>query len=84
MRKKFLIILFIYLTITIQLIPSSICDDIDPNETINVNSEILSASTSLNTEIKIPETNSRACVVIDRKTNTILYGKSENSKRKMA
>ena len=34
--------------------------------------------------LEIPETNSRASVIIDRNTNTILYGKNENQKRKMA
>lgn len=83
MRKKFFIIFYIFLFIIIQLTPKSNCDDIDDNDTIDVAAEILSCSTT-ESEIKIPETNSRACVVIDRNTNTVLYGKNENTKRKMA
>ena len=56
-------------------------DDID-NETIDVNAEITSIKPEKN--IEPPKTNSRACVVIDRNTNMILYGKKENEKRKMA
>lgn len=61
----------------------SLCDYID-NDTIDINSEILASSTIPEENIKVPEVNSRACVVIDRNTNTILYGKNQNQKRKMA
>lgn len=37
-----------------------------------------------NNKIEPPNTNSRSCVVIDRNSNTILYGKNETQKRKMA
>lgn len=83
MKKKLLIFINLSLFITIQLTSKSLCDDIENNEIIDVNSYIVSTSTS-NSEIKIPDTNSRACVVIDRNTNTILYGKNENAVRKMA
>ena len=83
MKKKFLILIYLFLFISIQLTPTTLCDDIENDETIDVNSAILSANSS-NSEIKIPETNSRACVVIDRNTNTILYGKNEKNVRKMA
>ena len=64
---------------------SIICyaDDSDDTESIDINSEIETSVNAL-TEIKNPDLNSRACVVIDRNTNTILYGKNENTKRKMA
>ncbi|MCI8641769.1 MAG: D-alanyl-D-alanine carboxypeptidase [Clostridia bacterium] len=78
---KFFIIFFIIIT---TFHTFSFCDDIDDEETVNVNAEIISSSTSEEKIIKIPETNSRACVVIDRNTNTILYGKKEYEKRKMA
>lgn len=78
---KFFIIFFIILTTFPTL---SLCDDIDDEETVNVNAEIISSSTPNQEKIIIPETNSRACVVIDRNTNTILYGKKENERRKMA
>lgn len=83
MKKKFLIFIYIFLIILYNLMPLSICDDQIDNEIIDVNTEIISNSTNKNS-IKVPETNSRACVVIDRNTNTILYGKNENTKRKMA
>ena len=82
MRKNFLI-LFIFLIILTILTPFSICDDID-YEAIDVNAEITTNSSNSNNKIKIPSINSRACVIIDRNTNTLLYGKNENTKRKMA
>lgn len=78
---KFFIIFFITI---ISFSTLSFCDDIDDEETVNVNAEIMSSSTAEEEKVKIPETNSRACVVIDRNTNTILYGKKENERRKMA
>lgn len=83
MKKKFLILIYLFLFISAQLTPLSLCDDIENDETIDVNSMVFSTNNS-NSEIKIPETNSRACVVIDRNTNTILYGKNEKAVRKMA
>lgn len=84
MKKKFLISIFLFITISLQLTPKSICDDMNDIETIDVNSEIFSLSNNSQSTIQIPETNSRSCVVIDRETNIILYGKNENVKRKMA
>lgn len=84
MKKKVFVFIYLFLTIIIQLTPKSICDDIDTDNTINVSSEIISSTINSQSVITVPETNSRACVVIDRNTNTILYGKNENTKRKMA
>ena len=78
LAKLFIIFIFI-----IQLNTISICDDID-NETIAVNEAITTSTNSENNNIKISDINSRACVVIDRNSNTIIYGKNENSVRKMA
>lgn len=82
MKKLFYKICIIFFIIIITIPNFSFCDDMD-NETIDVNAEILSSTTS-QSEIKAPETNSRSCVIIDRNTNTVLYGKKENEKRKMA
>lgn len=82
MKKKFFI-LIIFLNILLLLTPTVLCDDID-YETIDVDAEITSYSINSENKIQIPETNSRACVVIDRNTNTVLYGKNENTQRKMA
>lgn len=82
MKKIFSKIIIFFCAIIIGLTPLSFCDDID-DETIDVNAEINSYN-NLNITIKEPEINSRACVVIDRNSNTVLYGKNENTKRKMA
>ena len=62
-------------------------DDISPIEDDFDISEILGDIESIetNTDIsEIPTINSRAYAVIDRKSNTILLGKNENQKKKMA
>lgn len=61
----------------------SFADDID-NETIDVSTELNSFTDTSTETIKEPDVNSRACVVIDRKTNRVLFGKNENTKKKMA
>lgn len=61
----------------------SFADDID-NETIDVSTELNSFTDTSTKTIKEPDVNSRACVVIDRKTNNVLFGKNENTKKKMA
>ena len=60
--------------------PQAICDDID-YEALDVDSEVFTSSSRLEKNITEPDVNSRACVVIDKKTNTILYGKNEKQKR---
>ena len=62
-------------------------DDLSPSEDIVDISEILNDIESIETSsdnIQMPTINSRAYVVIDRKSNTILVGKNENQKKKMA
>lgn len=82
MKKIFYKIFILFSILSFGISTFSLCDDID-DEVINVNAEITSSNTS-KTQIKAPDTNSRACVVIDRNTNTVLYGKNENTQRKMA
>ena len=82
MKKFFYKILILFSILSFGLSTFSFGDDID-NEVIDVNAEIVSSDTCRK-QIKTPDTNSRACVVIDRNTSTILYGKNENQKRKMA
>lgn len=82
--KKIIYKIFIFFALfSFGISTISFCDDID-DEIIDVNSDILSCSTTNQSEIKEPTINSRAYVVIDRKTNMVLYGKNENQKRKMA
>lgn len=83
MKKSFYKIFIIFLICTLGIYSHTFGDDID-YDTININAELLEAATTAEQEIKTPDTNSRACVVIDRKTSTILYGKNEQEKRKMA
>ena len=76
----FLFFLFIFINSYVfadDLLP--IEDDFDISEIISEES-IETNSNSL----QVPIINSRAYVVIDRKSNTILVGKNENQKKKMA
>lgn len=82
MKNNLYKIFILFSILSLGISNFSFCDDID-DEVIDVTAEIVSSSIS-KSEIKTPETNSRACVVIDRNTNTILYGKNEQQKRKMA
>lgn len=83
MNRIFYKIFIIFSILSFGISTFSFCDDIE-DEVIDINDEILEASYPAQSEIKIPDTNSRACVVIDRNTNTVLYGKNEKQKRKMA
>lgn len=83
MKKNIFKSILIFLMILSILSPISLSDDLD-DETIDVSSEINSLAKYSETNIKEPDINSRACVVIDRKSNTVLYGKNENTKKKMA
>lgn len=84
MKKKCFFLIFIFFIIPLIFNSISFADDISDDEIIDVNAELISNSSNKQYNQKIPEINSRACVVIDRNTNTILYGKNENTKRKMA
>ena len=79
-------IIFIFLII---LLPSTtvFADDILPAEDNFDISEILEDIESIETasnSSEIPTINSRAYVVIDRNSNTVLVGRNENQKKKMA
>lgn len=78
---KFLIV---FLVVIFVVSPLSLCDDYIEDNSDDISSDIIESATVPTEQIKIPETNSRACVVIDRNSNTILYGKNEKQKRKMA
>ena len=80
-KSIFLFLLFISITRYVfadDLLP--IEDDFDISEIVN---DIESIETNSN-DPQLPTINSRAYVVIDRKSNTILVGKNENQKKKMA
>ncbi len=78
----------IFIFFSIILISShTFADDLYPlDDTVDL-SEILNDIGIIETDsasLQLPTINSRAYVVIDRKSNTILTGKNENQKKKMA
>ena len=79
LTKRICFFAFLFITST-----SIVYADIENEEEIDIpdlNQDIIQASSDLSEE---PNINSRAAIVIDRKTKTILYGKAETEKRKMA
>ena len=87
--KYFCILYKIIFVFLIILLPSTtvFADDILPAEDNFDISEILEDIESIETasnSSEIPTINSRAYVVIDRNSNTVLVGKNENQKKKMA
>ena len=80
---KRIIPIFMFFIFISMFVYVSFADDID-TETLDVSTEINSFTDAYTEAIKEPDVNSRACVVIDRKTNSVLFGKNENSKKKMA
>lgn len=80
---KKIISIFMFFIFISMFFYVSFADDVD-NETIDVSTELNSFIDTSTESIKEPDINSRACVVIDRKTNCVLFGKNENSKKKMA
>ena len=78
--KKYLYKSFIIFIILLSIGTLSFADDIE-EETVDVNAQI---KESMNSGEKIPKVNSRSCVVLDRNSNMILYGKNEKNQVKMA
>lgn len=80
-------ICIIFLIFFILFSNVSYCDDVENDEEyINMQSELdnsISTQTSSNVNTSL-NLNSRSCVVIDRLSNNILYGKNETNKVKMA
>lgn len=87
MRNKTLLKIFIIFIFIIFVFTNSFADDIPVQEESFDISSYLSSNAyieSSNLTQNFPTINSRAYVVIDRKTNTVLIGKNEYSKKKMA
>ena len=84
-NKIFILVVFIFYFLAI-LTPPIFADEsnelLDDNSTIK--KEIVETIETSSKETSLPDINSRSAVVIDRNTNTILFGKKENEKRKMA
>lgn len=86
-KKKKLLKIFIIFIFIIFIFTNSFADDIPLQEENFDISSYLSTNDYLETSTftqQIPTINSRAYVVIDRKTNTVLVGKNEYSRKKMA
>lgn len=63
------------------------CNNLEQEDDIDISNEIetfLTEETSSNAVSNTLDLNSRSCVVLDRLSKTILYGKNENNKVKMA
>ena len=77
-----ILIIFLFTSSTFYI---SFADDyIENNITIDVDSEISEAISKTDNTLLPSSINSRSCVVFDRNSHMILYGKNENSQVKMA
>ncbi len=81
--KKILYKTFIIFLFMIQLSTPSFCDETD-EEIVDVSSEIEASTQAAANKNQIPNVNSRSCVVLDRNSKMILYGKNEKNQVKMA
>lgn len=77
LKKFFYIIIFFTLTITPTI---SLADDYIEEEVYSIDNDIEVSSDFS----KIPNINARHAVILDRASKTILFGKNENEKCKMA
>ena len=80
------IISFFLLLITTFYVPIIYADDIEPEEetfdiSIESASNIIETSTALQNSLNL---NARSCIVLDRLSKQVLYGKNENTQVKMA
>lgn len=79
--KVFSLFIFIILLFCFTCSPIY-ADDINESlEHLNIDKEVVETSSQLK---NIPDINSRSAVVIDRVSNTVIYGKNETTVRKMA
>lgn len=80
-----LLIIFITFLLTSSMLYKSYADDYIENEqTIDVSSETAEVNSSSNFTIESSSINSRSCIVLDRNSHMILYGKNEQKQAKMA
>ena len=76
---------FIISFILITIFTHCFADDyIEDNTTINVNSEITETLAQTSDTLEASSINSRSCIVYDRNSHMILYGKNETKQVKMA
>lgn len=83
-KHRYKLFLMIFLTMILGVTTCSFADDLDADdldkEVVDVNAQI----EATNTSTSIPSVNSRSCVVLDRMSGIILYGKNEKNRVKMA
>ena len=87
MKKNLFKLLIIFTTflLTNFIIYNSYADDYIENEqTIDVSSEILEVNSNNTSTIDPSSINSRSCIIFDRNSHMILYGKNEQKQVKMA
>ena len=80
MRKILNKLSILFIVFILIASPQAICDDID-YEALDVDSEVFTSSSRLEKNITEPDVNSRACVVIDKKTNITKTIKEVHSMR---
>ena len=80
--NKISILLFIILFLSSNI--SVFADDIDPEQNPSAQLDSLSITTSSNTNSENLNLNARSCVVFDRLSKQVIYGKNEYNKVKMA
>lgn len=77
-----ILIIFIFIT---SIPYTTFADDYtESNEIIDVSSEILETTSRKNNTLEASAINSRSCIVFDRNSQMILYGKNEQKQVKMA
>ena len=85
-NSKLFKIILLFIIVIYSFSPIILADDNEDTieDTSTIKEQIAETIETSSTETNLPNINSRAAVVIDRATNTILYGKKENEPRKMA
>ena len=81
------VISFFLLFMTILYVPIIYADDIEPDEETSIISPDLFLDTveaSNNLQTSSLNLNARSCIVLDRLSKQVLYGKNENTQVKMA
>lgn len=78
--KKILYKILILFVFILPITTLSFADDKD-EEIIDVTAEI---EASVHSQESLPDLNSRSCVVLDRNSQTVLFGKNETNRVKMA
>ena len=82
--SKILINLILFIFINYLFFSSYADDYIENEQTIDVSTEILETNSNNSSIIEASSINSRACIVFDRNSKMILYGKNEQKQVKMA